>query len=264
MTKAITTKNAALDLLRDSYEVEARPQKISLPRLTFVSQDQTEGKGKARKVTVEAGTFFTETKTDEVDKETGKNIWERTELGLKIEGVIIYQRKQLSHYDEASGQYTSSPIYDSNDDVVPLFRGGQKIDSGTPQELKGRDEYQGTTAKGKPTSNLKENKVLYIIYEDDVYQMNIKGSSLYSFQAYARTGITIPAVITAFNSEPKENGAIEWNQMTFKATADLPSKKVVEIAQQVVDIRDTIQAEKAQYSDDSKAEIDPKEAAKGF
>ena len=246
MTTEITTKSAAVEMLKNSYEVETRPQKIQLPRLTFVSQDKTEGKGKARVVVMEAGTFLTEIRTDELD-ENGKNIYEKTELGTEIEGIIIYQRKQLSHYDESTGLYTSSPIYDSNDETVPLFAGGQKIDEGPVAELKAREEYQGTTAKGKPASKLAENKVLYVLIKGTVYQLNIKGSSLYSFQAYARTGVVIPAVITTFNSEAKENGAIEWNQMTFEAGKQLPEKKIIEIAQQVAEIRDTIEAEKSQY-----------------
>lgn len=247
MTKEITTKSAAAEMLAQSYEVEPLPQKITLPRLSFVSQDQTEGKGKERKVTVEAGTFFTEKKTDQLD-DNGKNIWEKTEIGSEVEGVIIFQRKQLSHYDEGTGMYTSSPIFDSNEDVIPLFRGGEKIDVGTPEELKAKDEYQGVTAKGNPTSNLKENKVLYVLIGEEVFQLNIKGSSMFSFRKYAQTGVNIPTVITTFNSEPRENGAIEWNQMTFKVASELPSKEVVKIANMVVEIKETIAAEKAQFT----------------
>src|SRR3990167_1616754 len=87
----------ALEQLRQSYPVELSYTKILLPRLGMYSQDVMEGKGKVAKVVSEAGEFYTDRQTDEEDKE-GKKIWEKTELGKEIEGIILYQRKQFRFY----------------------------------------------------------------------------------------------------------------------------------------------------------------------
>src|ERR1035437_10194958 len=90
--------------------------RISLPRIGFASQDVVEGKGKASKVTTEAGTFFIEKQTEETDAE-GKKIWSKEEIGKEWEGIILYHRYQLSFYDEAKEEYSSTPVYDSQDEV---------------------------------------------------------------------------------------------------------------------------------------------------
>src|ERR1035437_9924377 len=89
---------ASIEALRQAYPVEQGFNRIQLPRLGYVSQDRFEGKGKEAKVVTEAGTFVLETETSEVDKDN-KKIWSKEEIGNKIEGVILFQRKQLSLYD---------------------------------------------------------------------------------------------------------------------------------------------------------------------
>jgi len=141
MTKAIAKKvdDKVLAQLQESYPVEPKTNKILLPRLALVTQDKTEGKGKAMKVVAEAGTFFIERQTDEVTDE-GKQVWEKEELGEEIEGIILFQRKQLRFYDEGTEQYTSSPVYDMDDEVLPLWCDRNEVDRGTPKELKSRKE----------------------------------------------------------------------------------------------------------------------------
>ncbi len=245
MSKELSTKvdEETLALLKESFPAEMSYQRIMLPRLALVSQDKTEGKGKSMKVVAEAGTFYTEKQTDELD-ENDKKIWKKEELGTSIEGIILFTRKQLRYYD--GEKYTSSPVYDSDDEVVPLFRDKTEIDRGTVKELRARDEYQGVTQKGKPTSKLEENKILYVLYIDTVYQMNLRGTSMYAFQTYARK-LLVPSVLTAFGSEPKENGSTSWSQMTFKASRPLNKKEVLDVIERVNEIKLAIVAEKGQY-----------------
>jgi len=247
MTKAIQNvmSEEQLALMRDSYPVEERAQRIILPRLGLYSQDVTEGKGKTMKVIAEAGTFYTEKQTDEVD-ENGKKIWTKTEIGTKFEGIILYRRYQLRHYNSAEESYTSSPIYDTKDEVVPLFRDKAEVDKGTPAELQSRKEYQGVSAKGKPISKLEENRILYVLYKDTLYQLSLRGTSMYAFLSYARTTLP-PSVITRFSSESKTAGTIAWNQMTFEVVRPLDEKEGAEIMGKIQEIREAIQAEKAQY-----------------
>src|ERR1035437_7623570 len=172
MSKELVTKlnEEQLVQLENSYPVETSFNRILLPRLSMISQDKTEGKGKAMKVVAEAGTFQTEVQTEEVD-ENGKKVWEKKELGTEIEAVILYERKQLRFYDSANENYTSSPIYDNEDQIVPLFCDKAEVARGTPAELKAIPAYQGLSAKGKPISKLEENRILYVLLDEVVYQM---------------------------------------------------------------------------------------------
>jgi hypothetical protein len=237
-----------LALLQESYPVEQTTNRIQLPRLGMYSQDKTEesknpktGK-KEIKILAEAGTFYTENQTDEED-ENGKRIWAKTDIGTSIEGVILYQRKQLSYYDEATEEYTSSPVYDTDEEIVPLWCNKKEIARGTPKELKAMYEY---VADGKTKSKLKDNRILYVEYNGEVYQMNLHGSSMYSFLTYSRS-LLAPSVVTAMSSEAKEKGTIAWNQMSFSPVRKLTQQEAMDVLAKVQDIRMTVAMEKDQY-----------------
>jgi len=233
-----------LAILRNSYPVEESFQRTLLPRLGMASQDVTEGKGKAMKVVREAGTFFIEKQTDEKN-ESGKSIWSSDEIGTEIDVVILFERKQLRYYD--GEKYTSSPVYDTNDQVLPLFKDKQEVDRGTVTELRTRPIYQGLSAKGKAISKLEENRILYVLYKDEMYQLNIRGTSLYSFLDYKKT-VRPNEVVTHLESESKENGAISWNQMTFDEVRPINSEESDSVITHLKDIQDGISAEKTFYN----------------
>lgn len=240
-----TVDESLLAQLTASYPVEPGFNRLHLPRLTFKSQDVTEGKGKAKKVVVEAGTFFTEHATDEKDAE-GKVIWEKEEVGTEFEGFIAYQRKQLRYYDEPNDVYYSTPIYDSSDDVVPLFKGGKKVATGTPAELKKTFEY--TDPEGKVKSKLEDNVILYIIKDDELFQMSLRGSSMYSFKGFARK-VAVPTQLVHFSSTPQEKGSIEWNQMEFTALRMVSQDEAIAVLEAQNKIKEAIEAERAAYAE---------------
>src|SRR3990167_9990097 len=164
MTKEITTviSEQTLTELKAQFPTDTGFVRAILPRIGMRSQDVTEGKGKETKVVAEAGTFFIDEQTDE--EKDGKKIWAKEELGNSIEGTIIYQRKQLRYYDESTEEYTSSPIYDEDTEIVPLFCNKKEVDRGTPAELKAREKYQ-VVKDGKTKSKLEDNKILYMLYD---------------------------------------------------------------------------------------------------
>jgi hypothetical protein len=246
MKKEISTQVSAeeLAILKDSYPVEEGFSRILLPRLEFVSQDQTEGKGKNMKVTVEAGTFFTSEQTNEED-EDGKKVWKKDEIGKEVDVIVLYERKQLKFYD--GEKYVSSPIYDTEDQILPLFKDKAEIDRGTPAELKSRPQYQGKSAKGKDISKLEENKILYVLYEDKMYQLSIRGTSMYAFKEYKKT-VTPNAVVTTMDSIPKENGSTAWNQITYTEKRIINREEMDTVVSLIKDIKDGIEAEKSFYS----------------
>ncbi len=251
--KAVATvaSEEVMEQLKQSYPQEPGALRIMLPRISMVSQDQTEGKGKATKVVVEAGTFFLERQTDEdeVDEETGKltgrKVWEKLELGKGFEGVILFQRKQLRMYDEATEIYTNSTVYDSDDEIVPLFSEKAEVARGLPKELKAK--YMFTNKKGKVVSALEDNRILYVRYEGEIYQLNLRGSSMFSFMTYQRK--TIPStVVTAFSSEAMEKGDIAWNKMTFEAVRPLNAEEAGIILKNVQELQASIAIEKESYA----------------
>jgi len=215
--------------------------RISLPRLGMYSQDKFEGKGKSAVLVKEAGMFYTEIPPTGDVKE-----WTKDEIGSSIEGVVLYHRKQLSYYDEATQKYTSSPVFDSAEDVVPLFQEKKEIQRGTMAELKAKYAY--TDPKdGKVKSNLEELRVLYVLKDGQVYQMSLRGSSMWAFSKYAKSCL-VSTVMTRFTSEAKENGSISWNQMTFDAVRDITGDEANVVIDNVQKIVTSIADEKAYFA----------------
>ncbi len=262
MTKKTELANVmsqdTLALLRESFPVEPSFNRTLLPRLSLVSQDVTEGKGKAMKVITEAGTFLTEKETEEKN-EAGKKIWAKEEIGTEIEAIIFFKRKQLKFYD--GEKYTSSPVYDTDDQIIPLFKDKQEVDRGTPAELKSRPIYQGKSAKGKDISKLEENRVLYVLYKGEPYQMNLRGNSMYAFMSYSKS-VVIPSVVTKMSSEAKENGAIAWNQMTFEAVRSLNEKEGQEVVIRLKEAVESIKQEKEYFAQTDEEKANAKEVSK--
>ena len=215
--------------------------RISLPRLGMYSQDKFEGKGKSAVLVKEAGMFYTEVPPTEKDGE-----WTKQELGTQMEGIVLYHRKQLSYYDNATEKYTSSPIYDMPEDVIPLFLDGKEVQRGTPAELKAKYAYTDPD-DGKVKSKLEDMRVLYILKDGQVYQMSLRGSSMWSFSKYAKSCL-VSSVLTRFNSEAKENGSIAWNQMTFDALREITPEEASVVIDNLQKITTSIAEEKAYFA----------------
>ena len=237
----------ALAALRNSFPVEQGFTRIMLPRLTFKSQNVTEGKGKNMQVVIEAGSFLEERETEEVNDD-GKKVWSKTDLGTEIEGTVVFQRKQLRYFDEATEEFVSSPIYDNDDEIVPLFRNKKEEHRGTPAELKALFQY--TAKDGKVKTNLEDNRVLFILKDGELFQLNLRGSSMYSFMKFTRDmkNTPIPSLFLKFNSQPMEKGSIEWNQMTFTPVRNLSAEEVTVVLNHINEIREGIAQEKAYFA----------------
>lgn len=244
----------AMEQLRQDFPTEQGFTRILLPRLGMASQDVTEEvrnektKKKEIRVVTEAGQFFIEKQTDEEDADTGKKQWSHDEID-EPEGIILFQRKQLRMYDESTELYTSSPIYDSEDEVLPLFCDKKEVARGTPKELKALYQFE---KDGKTKSKLEDNRILYVLYEGTIYQMNLRGSSMYSYMTYARDlnkkGLVPPAVLTKFSSEAKSKGTIDWNQMIFTPVRGCTKAEIADVTEKMGEIKSGIQAEKGFYA----------------
>ncbi len=234
----------SLALLKNVFPTEQGFVRQSFPRMGMYSQDVTEGKGKAMKVVAEAGTFYTERQGEELD-ENGKKKWVKEEIGKEVELIVLYKRHQLKFFDGVA--YTSSTIFDDENETVTLFKGKEVVTKGLPKDLKALPEYQGMSAKGKPISKLEDNRILYVLYNGEVYQMNLRGSSMFAFLTYSRS-VSPNTVVTQITSEAKENGAIEWNQMIFTAKRQVNAQEVGEILDKTSEIRANIETEKGYFA----------------
>ena len=226
--------------LRENTPVEAGYTRIQLPRLGFYSQDQTEGKGKQMVVTAEAGTFYTEVKVGED--------YVKTEIGKDVELTIAYYRKKLSYYDQGTEKFTSSSLYDNDDDIVSLFQEGKKIATGKPQELRAQAVYQKMGEDGKVKSKLEENRVLYVIYNDEPHELTIRGSSMWSFSSYSKS-LLVTSVLTNITSTAEQKGTIEWNKMAFSKVRDLSAEEVMTVVGLQRQIKEGIAQEKSYFTE---------------
>lgn len=258
---ALVASDKELATVGAEFPSEPQFSRVLLPRLGLISQDKTEGKGKAMKVVAEAGTFYIEKQTEETD-EDGKKIWEREEIGTNLEAIILYQRKQLRMYDEKTEKYTSSPVYDSEEEIIPIFCDKQEVGKGTPAQLQAKYLY---TPKGsdKQKSALEANRIVYVLYQGEVFQLNLRGTSMYSYLSYARK-VTPNTVVTKFDSIAKENGDIAWNQMIFEALRKLSPQEVKDVRKAIEEIKQGISQEKGFFAGQAGAVASEQKAQKDF
>jgi len=256
--------------LAQQFPTEPGFTSVSFPRLGLVSQDITEtfknpktGKKEIRVIT-EAGTFYLEKETDEeedvIDEKTGKKtgtkkVWERTELGESFEAVIAFQRKQLKYFDKDTETYTSSTVYDDDNEVVKLFCAGAQVDEGTPAQLK--PKYPGVTKAGKPKSDLEDNRLVYVLYEGEFYQMNLRGTSMYAYMTYVRkTQPGVNAFVTRFDSEYKESGTINWNQMTFEKVRPITDEEAGLVRDFIKEMHEVIRQRRGMSAEKARADAE--------
>ena len=297
MNKKVTTKAVAvkkntalakapdqevLDSISQAFPSEERKQFLSFPKLRMVSKDQTEGTGKNMKVTTEAGTFFTDVQDkeeteveEEVRQKNGKikiekimkRLWTSDELGPEVQGIIVFQRYQLKMWDQANERFISSAVYDKGDTDIPLFEGKNEIARGTPEELKApySEVQKGKDGKkDKTVSKLKDERVLFVWIGNDseeggqVYQMSVKGKSMYNYLKY--TGeVKVPTVVTSFNSVPDEFGSNKFNTMTFEQVRGINATEAEKIQEAQAILREYIANQKEAFA--NKAEDTGKKEA---
>lgn len=250
--------DAQLAELSADFPMEASYTRMMLPRFGMASQDRTEeegtGRNKTIKIVAAAGTFFIEKESeDTVTREDGTEgkVWNTDYLDEENpEIIILFQRKQLRYYDEEDKKYTSSPVFDSNNETVVLFRDRKEFARGTVEELKAM--FPGKDKKGKDISLLKDEKILYVLVNGDLHQLNLHGSSMWAFTKYAGK-VVPPSVVTILGSEAKENGAVAWNQMTFTAKRKLTSEEAEMAIAKLSEIKRAIAGEKEFFAGKSAA-----------
>ncbi len=249
-----------LAFLNNSFPVDDRRSgRLTLPRLTMLSKDLTEKvkDPKTKKQVINliqpAGTFYIERQgEEEVEIERNgkkvkvkpfvKDFFEGVET---IDAIIYFQRKQLRFFDEGTNKWISSPIYDTADQVVPLWMDGKEIHRGTPEQL--RSLYPKLTAKGKPSSKLNEEAILYIIYEGEAYQMNISQSSKWEFSDYKKAH-HVASVVTTIGSSSEKNGSNEYSKMTFEEARSITADEAELAVEKVKEVMASIESDKAFFS----------------
>lgn len=214
-----------LAVLNDAFPVVENNSRPSLPRFGMLSKDLTEetkvGGKKKIEVLQSAGTFYTEKDLGDVNDE-GKKIWTKEYLGEgeDVDVIIAFHRKQLRLFDKSLAKFISSPIYDSKDQVIPLYLDKRQIAKGNQEELQAL--YPAMSEKGKKISKLKEEKILYVLFKGELYQMNLTQSSKYSFLDYAKR-VNPSTVVTTLSSIEETNGSNTYRKVTFKNTRTINS-----------------------------------------
>jgi len=248
-----------LAILDKSFPVAEDSRAPRLPRMGFLSKDIVEekGTGKNKKITVvqSAGTFYTEVETDEVSEETGKKVWSKEFFGDQepLDAVIFYHRKQLRMFDSVDNIYINTPIFDDNEEIVPLYKGATQIDKGLPASLQAK--YPALTAKGKPSSKLKSEVILYLLVNEEVYQMNLSQSSKFSFQTYGRTTKVNHVITTLSMSDEMTQGTNTYRHIVFSSKGVMTQKQADLVLPVVKELNDYISAKKTAYGGQSQEEI---------
>lgn len=272
-------------LAAGGVEQEASYTRISLPRFGMTAQDKTEAVGtgakKIIKVIEAAGTFFYERESEEeVEREDGTmgKEWthEQIDENEVPEIIIVAARKQLRYWDTAEEKYTSSPVFDTDTEEVVLFKDRKEVDRGTKKELQARFPL-GKTAKGKNYPMLKEEAILYVLIGEEMFQMNVRGSSLWALSAYKRK-VPVSTVVTKVGYTQEVSGSNTYTKMTFEAVrklnpteASLAIEKIREIKQAIADqkeyfsgMADEIESEDEEAANKSWGELTKKKDEGAF
>ena len=237
-----------LAILNQGFPASDEQQRLQLPRLGMLSKDIIEesgtGKNKKYNVIQAAGTFYTERESDEIG-ENGRRVWKKDFIESEtIDVTIVYHRRQLRKFDSSLEKFISSPIFDNADQVIPLYLDKQVIKRGTQAELQAC--YPALTQKGKPTSDLKEEAILYVVYEGELYQMNLSQSSKFEFRNYKRT-VNPAAVITTLGSKEDSFGSNVYRKVTFSYKAGVSPSDFDLIVEKQSVVRDTAKSDAQFY-----------------
>lgn len=233
-----------LAILNESYPVGEEGTKLLLPRLGLLSKDIVEetgaGKKKVIKVINGAGEFFTEKDLGEVSAE-GKKKWTKTFIEDEtIEVVIVYHRYQLRKFDADLGVFISSPIYDNAEQVVPLYQDKRVIKRGTEKELQAL--YPALTQAGKPTSALKKEVILYMVYQNELHQLTLSQSSKWNFISYKRS-INPSTVVTELGSIEETFGTNSYHKMTFKNSRPITQTEFDTVLENQTKVKETVESD---------------------
>lgn len=214
-TNVITQEQ--LEILNNAFPVATESNRPQYARLGMLSKDLTEvtgtGKNKKVKILQPSGTFYIESDKGEVDESSGKKKWSKDFIdGETIEVIICYHRKQLRMYDSSLEKFYSTPVYDNASQVLPLYLDKQVVMKGTQPELQAK--FPTLTLKGKPSSKLKEETILYVAYEGELHQMNLSQSSKWTFKDYTKQG-NPSTCITTLGSVEDTFGDNTFSKVTF-------------------------------------------------
>lgn len=205
-----------LSILSESYPVIENEGRQTFPRMGVLADDLVEetGTGKNKKIIVlqPAGTFFTSKDLGETD-ETGKKIWTAEYLDETIDVVITFHRYQLKIYDKGLKKYISSQIYDQPNQYLSLYLDKQVIKKGVEKDLQAL--YPERTTKGKMTTGLKKQIILYVVYNEEMYQFDTNQTSQWSFRDYQKT-VEVPKVVTTMGSTGEMAGTTKFRKLNFK------------------------------------------------
>lgn len=241
-TKSKEITQEQLEILDSAFPVIGEPNRTSYPRLGMLSKDiiSETGSGKNKKITVEqsAGTFYTECDEGEVDEETNKKKWTKTFIdGEEISVNIVFARKQLRKYDSSLEKFISSPIFDNANQIIPLYLDKQIIKTGNQAQL--QSCYPALTQKGKPTSDLKEETILYVVYNGTTYQMNLSQSSKWSFKDYTKS-VNPSTVITTLGSIEETFGTNTYRKLTFTNNRMITGDEFETVSENQSALKDTV------------------------
>jgi hypothetical protein len=257
---------AQLALLNEGYPASDDAGRLTLPRLGMLSKDIMEesgtGKNKKYKVVQAAGTFYTESDEGEVNEETGKKVWTKRFID-DAEGIdvnIVFHRRQLRMYDSSLEKFYSTPIYDSADQVIPLYLDKAVVKKGTPAELQAM--FPALSLKGKPTSKLKEEAILYVVYNGTLHQMNLSQSSKWEFKSYSK-GLNPSTVVTTLGSQEDTFGSNTYRKVTFKSAGPIKAEDFDAVIEAQSTVRETVKSDERFYlgagTEDAEAEAQMRE-----
>lgn len=238
-----------LAILNQGYPQSDESNRTVYPRLGMLSKDDTEesGTGKSKKITVieASGTFFTESDKGETD-DKGKKKWTREYLkGEEIDVIIAFERKRLRMYDSNMKKFYTTPFYDSHEQVLPLYLDKKIVKRGLPSELQAL--FPKMTQTGKKSSNLKEETILFVLLDGEMYMIELSMSSKWNFMSYKRK-VGVPTVVTTLGTVEDEFGSNTFRKLTFTVSRKITAEEFELVKEYQGTLKDQVESDARQLA----------------
>ena len=230
--------------MNGNFPVGEDSNRLRLPKFGMCAKDIVEesgtGKNKKIKVLQAAGTFFTERDKGEVNEE-GKKVWTKDFIDTETVDVqIVYFRHQLRMYDSSLEKFYSTPVYDTAEQVLPLYLDKAVVKRGTEQQL--RDMFPKLTQKGKPSSKLDKKTILYVLYDNELYQFELSVSSGWEFSSFKKK-VNPSTVITTLSSTSETSGSNTYNKVNFNIKRPITSEEFDMVSENQSIVKTTVEAD---------------------
>lgn len=168
------------------------------------------------------------------------------DLGKEFKGVVLVCSKKCSQWEDGKNIWESNEFFNYDEVLTLTNTENDSVKKGTYRELKNENEL------------LKLQLALYVLVNEKVYCVFIKGGTIIDFGNYDKTikdsGGTIQQYETLFTMSKEKNGAVTFFKIHFEIAEEVDLVKTYAMSMQV---RNAINARRGRSETKKDEELSP-------